>query len=159
MNRPDGATPLVNGAASFAINSLAARSHTIPAAYSGDTNCAPSSSAPLRQSGQDNEPLYFCPAGSPSAGPPCIPQPGTYPPQPTEAEIIQACSETFSSVAAIQACIAARIPGIGGFTSPFPSAPAPPAPPPNGGHAPGQYCTVPDGSQQWIDWGAPAPNG
>jgi YVTN family beta-propeller protein len=155
-----GSVPLSGGSATFTTSSLAAGSHTITATYSGDANCVPSS-ATLSQSitQPESSAAYCAPAvNAPPPGAPCVP---FIPSGPQAiAAAIAFCDAAYPSVQQQQACIASLLGNVGGFINPFATgggiltAPNPPAPRPSG-----RYCSLPDGSKQWVTLGAPVPTG
>jgi hypothetical protein len=155
-----GSVPLSGGSATFTTSSLAAGSHTITATYSGDANCVPSS-ATLSQSitQPESSAAYCAPAvNAPPPGAPCVP---FIPSGPQAiAAAIAFCDAAYPSVQQQQACIASLLGNVGGFINPFATgggiltAPNPPAPRPSG-----RYCSLPDGSKQWVTLSAPVPTG
>jgi Pro-kumamolisin, activation domain/Bacterial Ig-like domain (group 3) len=156
------------GTATFATSSLTSGSHTVTAAYSGDSNCGPSTSSSLTQTVNAPSPAqpvgygYCYPAvNAPPPGAPCTPFTGSGAYQSLAQSAIQYC-QTLSSISQQQACIAQSLGNIGGFICtigcgavPGNGAPAGAGVPP--ARLPGAYCTNPDGSRFWVPQGAPAP--
>ena len=164
---PLGTVPLVAGSASFTTSNLALGSHAITAVYSGDGNCATSTSAVLTQvvnppaptpnpvppSDAPLAPGYCAPAvNAPPPGVSCMPVPMTA--LQNAAAAITFCTSVYSGIATQQACIASLIPNVGGFISLFGGIVPPPKPAPR---LPGRYCTNPDGSELWVAGGASCP--
>jgi hypothetical protein len=163
--------------ATFTTSSLSAGPHTVTAAYSGDANCAASTSSILTQvvngapvqAQPEEQPavgLAYCyPAvNAPPLGTPCTPFYPNGSPATGPTAALTFCQTYYGSIAQQQTCIAAILGNIGGFICPIGCAH------PHGGDAsgntgilparlPGAYCTNPDGSRQWVPQGAPAPAG
>jgi hypothetical protein len=159
---------LSGGTATFTTSGLTAGSHSVSAAYSGDSNCGPATSSVLTQvvnAAQATEQpavgLSYCyPAvNAPPLGTPCTPFYPNGSPATGPTAALTFCQTYYGNIAQQQTCIATILGNVGGFICPIGCArpsgntAMPPA------HLPGMYCTLPDGARQWVPQGAPPPVG
>jgi Bacterial Ig-like domain (group 3) len=157
------------GTATFTTSSLSTGSHSVTAAYSGDGNCGPATSSVLTQvvnatpvqSTEQPVGYGYCypAANAPPPGAPCTPYTGTGAYQSPAQGAFQYCMAVWPTVAQQQACIAQALGNVGGFICAVGCATAPKPATVSPSPLPGAYCSMPDGSSQWVPQGAPAPAG